>query len=99
MRFLHLASALTTLAVSISSTPTAESPVTYDGYKVYRISTNGNTDVVKENLSSFKYDEWNNDAGNLDIALSPDQESAFNGLGLDFKILHENLGNSIKTES
>lgn len=102
MRFLQLASALTSLAASVSSasSPRAvDAPITYDGYKVYRVSTDGNTDALKETLSALKYDEWNNDAGTLDIALSPDQESAFRGLGLDFKVLHENLGNSIKDEA
>ena len=99
MRFLLFASALASLATSAVANPAAESPITYEGYKVYRIETNGNTDALKEKLSGFKYDEWNNDAGNLDIALSPDQEGAFKSLALDFKVLHQDLGVSIKTES
>ena len=99
MRFLQIASALTSLAVGVASSPAVDSPITYDGYKVYRIETGGKTDALKETLSAFKYDEWNNDAGSLDIALSPDQQDKFAGLGLDFRVLHENLGNSIKTEA
>lgn len=99
MRFLHLASALISLSASVAGTPTVDAPVTYDGYKVFRIKTGGHTAAIEEKLAGFKYDEWNNDAGHLDIALSPDQVGAFNALGLDFKVIHKNLGNSITTES
>jgi hypothetical protein len=63
------------------------------------VETNGNTDALKEKLSGLTYDEWNNDHSTLDIALSPEQLAKFSGLGLQFRVLHENLGNSIKTES
>lgn len=99
MKFLLLASALVSLATNVIASPTVEAPLTYNGYKVLRIKTNGKTSSIVEKLAKLSYDEWNNDANHLDIALAPDQLAAFNGLGLDFKVLHENLGNSINAES
>lgn len=99
MKFLTIASALVTLAVNIRAGPTIEAPVTYDGYKVYRIKTRGQTPAVVRALETLTYDEWNSDGDNFDIALSPDQVPKFAGLGLEYVTLHENLGNSIVAES
>jgi hypothetical protein len=100
MKFLSLASAVASLAVSVVGSPaTVEAPITYDGYKVYRINTNGQTPAVVKALEGLTYDEWESDGNTLDIALSPDQVSKFTGLGLDFRTLHDNLGSSIVAES
>jgi len=99
MKLNILASVLTSLAVSIVATPTVDVPITYEGYRVVRIKTNGRTPAIVKSLEGLKYDEWNSDGNNFDIAIAPDQIAKFTSLGLDFITLHENLGSSIIAES
>ncbi|KAF2689168.1 zinc carboxypeptidase [Lentithecium fluviatile CBS 122367] len=98
MRFLLPTFAL--LSLVASSVVPSVSPISYDGYRVYRVKTGKNLLAIREKLSSFTYSTWNHDlTRNIDLVLSPDQVPAFETLGLDTKCLHEDLGASIVAES
>ena len=73
--------------------------ISYDGYKVFRVKTQGRIDSLRENLSSFSYDEWSQEPTHLDIVISPEELPAFEKLGLDSHCMHQDLGSSIKDES
>lgn len=78
----------------------APQPVSYDGYKVVRVKTGRNLGAVKEKLANLSFDKWNHDVDqHMDIVIAPDQVATFEELGLDFHVMHENLGNSIIAES
>lgn len=74
--------------------------VDYEGYKVFRIYTEHQLAHVQDKLSSLPFDQWNHDvARHIDISVSPEQLAAFEALGLDFHIMHDNLGRSLAEES
>ncbi|KAI1495502.1 zinc carboxypeptidase [Biscogniauxia marginata] len=74
--------------------------ISYDGYKVLRIITDGSSTAVLEKLSVLSFDQWNDDIDNhIDIAIAPDQFATFETLGLKFHVMHDNLGDSIAAES
>jgi uncharacterized protein YneR len=78
-------------------------PVSYDGYKVVRVkpqrglSTAKIYDQVKASVKTFN--EWNFDRDDLTIAVSPESLINFESLGLDYHIMHKDLGQSIAAES
>jgi hypothetical protein len=74
--------------------------VDYEGYKVFRLNTEHGLAQVQEKLSSISFDQWNTDTSrHIDISVSPEQLAAFEALGLDFHVMHENLGRSLAEES
>lgn len=80
----------------------SEKPVSYDGYKVYRIWTHGRVRDIKAQLDEVLtfYDRWNDDVdAHLDVVVAPDEVDAFQDLGLEYKVMHDDLGTSINTES
>jgi hypothetical protein len=85
------------IAVAI---PRDDALVSYDGFKVFRITTGDALDSVQEKLSTFATEPWNRDVSqHIDVALSPDQLADFAALGLDATIMHEDLGADIAAES
>ncbi|KAI1452228.1 hypothetical protein F4805DRAFT_448196 [Annulohypoxylon moriforme] len=90
------------LAASITSIPSADriEAITYDGYKVFRINTHAQPSIIQGKLSNISYEQWNHDIYNhIDILVSPDQIALFESLDLDYKVMHENLADSIAAES
>jgi hypothetical protein len=80
--------------------PRADEPVSYDGFKVFRIATGDDLQAVEEKLASFSAEPWNRDISqHLDIALAPEQLADFEALGLNVTVMHENLGADIAAES
>ncbi|KAI0593144.1 zinc carboxypeptidase [Biscogniauxia sp. FL1348] len=74
--------------------------LSYDGYKVLRVKTNGQPSAVLERLSALAFDEWEHQDGHhVDIVIAPDQLGTFEMLGLDFHVMHDDLGGSIAAES
>lgn len=72
----------------------------YEGYKVFRLKTDNQLAHVQEKLSSISFDQWNLDTvRHIDISVSPEQLAAFEALGLDFHVMHENLRRSLAEES
>lgn len=99
-----LASFLASLAASAAvSAPPSSEFVSYDGYKVFRIKTNGRAaaTAVEAKLSSLSsYEQWNQDIDiHIDVAISPEQLASFDALGLEAHVMHGNLGASIAAES
>ncbi|PNS18355.1 hypothetical protein CAC42_6172 [Sphaceloma murrayae] len=77
-------------------------PVTYDGHKVFRVKTGKAFSEVWEKLSSIapSWEPWNKNVHrHIDVVVSPEQLSAFEELGLDCKVMHENLAESIAVEA
>ncbi|KAI1100361.1 hypothetical protein F4804DRAFT_47574 [Jackrogersella minutella] len=99
MKLIHWASILVSLTASATALPKTD-VVTYDGYKVLRVNTNRHPSVVKEKLSRISYEQWNYDVyKHIDILISPDQIAPFEALNLEYKVMHNDLGDSIGKES
>lgn len=80
--------------------PRADEPVSYDGFKVFRIATGDDLTTVEEKLTSFAAEPWNRDISqHLDIVLAPEQLADFEALGLNVTVMHEDLGADIAAES
>lgn len=75
-------------------------PISYNGYKVFRVRTHQHLDSVQAKLSTINFEQWNHNVlDHIDLSISPDQLSAFESLGLDYHCMHEDLGASISKES
>ncbi|OTB09358.1 hypothetical protein M426DRAFT_50647 [Hypoxylon sp. CI-4A] len=99
MRVIHLIPLLASLAISAPA-PYKADTVSYDGFKVLRINTRGHQSAIKDKLSSISYEQWNDDVyKHIDIIIPPSQVAAFEALGLDYRVMHEDLGDSIAAES
>ncbi|KAI1092061.1 hypothetical protein F5B19DRAFT_492830 [Rostrohypoxylon terebratum] len=88
-------------AVSVSFLKAIQADaVTYNRYKVFRVNTHGHPSIVEKKLSNISYEQWNHDVyKHIDILVSPDQVALFETLDLDYKVMHENLAESITQES
>lgn len=76
-----------------------DEPVSYEGYKVFRIKTYGHTSAVREQLEPLDLLEWSHEVDHVDVSVAPDQLAAFEALGLETHVMHEDLGSSIQAES
>ncbi|KAK7990247.1 hypothetical protein PG990_014527 [Apiospora arundinis] len=100
MKLLILALCLAQLLAGVAAMPNQDNIRSYSGYKVYRINTLGRTSTIQDKLTSLSsYEQWHTDAGHLDVLISPDEAATFEGLGLDFHVMHQDLGASISAES
>lgn len=98
MRATLIAGALS-LLLSLGVDAAEEGAVSYEGYKVFRVKTHGKTSAIREQLAPLSLDEWSHEVDHVDVAVSPEQLSAFQQLGLETQVMHDNLGDSIYTES
>lgn len=99
MRFFQALSYALPLA-SAAVLPLHERSVSYDGYKVFRVTTGDALASVQERLATLQIESWNHDvAQHLDVVISPDQLGAFQSLGLNVTVMHEDLGADIAAES
>ncbi|KAK7402775.1 hypothetical protein QQX98_011484 [Neonectria punicea] len=98
MRFTLSTSLVVPLALSVVAAPSLNVK-SYDGYKVFRVKTHGDESSIEEKLSSLSYEEWAHESQHIDVVLAPSQLDAFEALGLDSHVMHEDLGDSIATES
>ncbi|KAH7318204.1 zinc carboxypeptidase [Stachybotrys elegans] len=100
-----LTSLLASAAAGAAVTPREEqdSPVSYAGFKVFRVATNGRPSRVEARLadSGLVYEQWNDDvATHIDVVVAPGNVAAFEALGsLSYRVMHEDLGASIAAES
>ncbi|KAK0627919.1 hypothetical protein B0T14DRAFT_513544 [Immersiella caudata] len=80
--------------------PGANSKITYDGYKAFRIHTGENEALVKSKVATLKETiNFNMDtAEHLDVVVPPKEVEAFVALGLDSVVIHEDLGADIRAE-
>lgn len=72
--------------------------VSYTGYQVLRIKTLGHLAEVQKKLSTISYQQWEDTDTHVDIVVSPDQLEKLQSLGLDYRTLHQDLGDSIEKE-
>ncbi|KAK6346611.1 hypothetical protein TWF696_006731 [Orbilia brochopaga] len=87
--------------VSAAAISSAEKPITYDGYKVFRIDTHGRARgaVIEKMLQGLKAVQYNYDTDtNIEIAVAPEDLGKFERMRLDFEVLDEDLGASIRAE-
>lgn len=87
------------LVASARAAVAEDEPISYDGYKVFRIKTHGHTADVREQLEPLALNEWTHEIDHVDVSVSPDQLAAFEALGLDTHVMHEDLGSSIQAEA
>jgi hypothetical protein len=86
-------------AIGAAIAAPAETAVSYSGYEVLRINTNGDVAGIKSKLASITYEQWHLDEAALDISLPADQVATFESLGLDYNVMHKDLGAAIEAES
>ncbi|KAJ8132919.1 hypothetical protein O1611_g705 [Lasiodiplodia mahajangana] len=100
MRAASLGYVLAAVAVGASTIRTNKLSLPYDGFKVFRVKTHAHPSTVQEKLSNITFEQWNHDINShIDIVVAPDQLAAFAELGLEFDVMHEDLGASIAAES
>ncbi|WYZ45709.1 hypothetical protein EsH8_VIII_001025 [Colletotrichum jinshuiense] len=98
MKTALVTSVLATLAAGFSFHK--RNPVSYEGYQVLRVKTLSQLATVQEKLATVPHEQWNHDVDtHIDIVISPDQIETVESLGLDYRILHKDLGESIASES
>jgi carboxypeptidase A4 len=79
--------------------PRDTQPVSYNGYKVFRIETGDSLASVEEVLAPLALEPWNRDVTrHMDIMLAPDQLDSFTALDLNATVMHEDLGCDIAAE-
>jgi hypothetical protein len=99
MRLLAAVAVLLGPLALATAVPQLEHRVSYDGYRVYRIATHHNAASVKAQLKGFATVPFNLDTDeHLDVAIPPGQISAFESLGLETEVMHEDLGADIAEE-
>lgn len=86
-------------AIGAAIAAPTETAVSYSGYEVLRIKTNGDAAGIKSKLASLTYEQWHLDEAALDISLPADQVATFQSLGLDYQVMHQDLGAAIEAES
>lgn len=73
--------------------------VSYDGYKVVRVDTHTDVEAVESRIASLHTVNFNpGTSDHLDLAVGPEDVETFEALGLDYKVVHEDLGADIKLE-
>ncbi|KAF2807181.1 uncharacterized protein BDZ99DRAFT_465111 [Mytilinidion resinicola] len=99
MKFLTLALASAALASAVS----VPAKITYDGFKVYRVSVGSNVAAVKSIMSKLQLESWTGRPkanGFVDLMVPPTQVENFEAdtADLSIQLMHEDLGLSIADE-
>lgn len=101
MRFLHSAVLLASVAAA-NNLDVANSKVSYDGYKVFRVATHNEPEKVKAEVADVKSAVAMNVDVNefLDIAVAREDVEQFKATvaGLDVTVINEDIGKDIKLE-
>lgn len=100
MKVLALALACAALTSAVSVPP----KVTYDGFKVYRVSVGSKVAAVKSMISKLQLESWTGKPkadGVIDLMVPPTQVEKFEAdtADLSIEVMHEDLGLSIAEES
>lgn len=101
MRFLRAALLLAPLAVGVQVDRRGRE--VYDGYKVFRVITDGEVGEFESQLQSLSAIELSRNRGHIDshhfdIAVPPESLDAFNALNYEAETLTEDLGADIALE-
>lgn len=79
--------------------PAEEEKITYDGFKVFRVATHHDPAEVKNKVASLQAISLNmDDEEHLDLAVAPTDVQAFEELGLETAVMHEDLGADIRAQ-
>lgn len=92
--------ALTAFTAAVANN-NAPAGVSYDGYRVYRIATQGPIDELKKKLDNALpyYIQWSEDVDRfMDVVIPPQGQATFESLELNYKLTHQDLGSSIASE-
>ncbi|KAI2638294.1 hypothetical protein GGS21DRAFT_465774 [Xylaria nigripes] len=101
MRFLRAALFIAPLAVGIQVDRRGRE--IYDGFKVFRVVTEGDPGQFEAQLQSLSVVELSRNHGHIDkqlfdVAVPPESLDAFNALNYDIEILTEDLGENVALE-
>ena len=101
MRFLHSAVLLASLAAA-NNLNVADSKVSYEGYKLFRVATHNEPEKVKAEVTDVKSAVAMNVDVNefLDIAVAREDVEQFKATvaGLDVTVINEDIGKDIQLE-
>ncbi|KAM0334551.1 hypothetical protein ACHAQA_001581 [Verticillium albo-atrum] len=76
-----------------------EAYVSYDGFKVFHVDTHQDDAAIADKIAEFRlvdFDEGSPEG--LDLAIAPEHIEAFEALGLDTVVVHEDLGADLLRE-
>jgi hypothetical protein len=71
----------------------------HDGSRVYRVKAGRRLTSIHKRLTGVASNTWNQAHGNLDVVIPRSQIEVFESMGLNTRILHSDLGESIVKES
>lgn len=93
--------AVASAALGLLALPFAAAKVSYDGYKAFHINSGHSHDDIAKSLEQLDFIslECEGSHQGFDIAVAPQSVAAFEKLGLDFKVVHEDLGADIAAEA
>src|SRR5688572_32321753 len=89
---------LALFAASVAAVPQSK-PKSYKGYTVFRVNTHGKTETVEAQLADIEHDEWDSGPSHIDLLIGPDELKAFEELGLESRVMHKDLADSISVEN
>ncbi|KAK6507866.1 hypothetical protein TWF481_006288 [Arthrobotrys musiformis] len=96
MKFLALLSLVAPLA---SAAVIPDKVITYDGYRVVRISTHGRGQAIERQLKTLNAVQYNFDTKErIEIAIAPEDLPKFEKMKLEYEVIDEDLGASIIAE-
>lgn len=100
---LRLATCLAWTLLSAATEAGAHTPRSYDGHKVVRVraSSARSAPQLRQQLVGLGLQPWQTQpvGGSIDVAIPPSALGAFEALGLDYQVMHEDLGASVAAES
>lgn len=75
--------------------------VTYEGHKVYRVTTPEGTSAMEERLAGLSVTmmEDHHPETWVDVVVSPEAHAEFEAMGLETEVLHEDLARDIAAEA
>jgi hypothetical protein len=93
----HVLTLILPLVVADRLAPRGEF-VSYHGYKVVNIDTHGDSSLL-EKISSLHTVDLSHETGDhIDLAVAPDDIAAFEALGIDHSVVHDDLGADLALE-
>lgn len=87
------------LSIAAGAATSSPEAVSYDGYSVRRVMAGRNAASIKERLATIPHETLNQVRGEWDVLIAPEHAGAFNALRLKSRVVHADLGESIKRES
>ncbi|KAL6704066.1 hypothetical protein ACN47E_008830 [Coniothyrium glycines] len=86
-------------ALAAGAAPSSPEPITYDGYTVHRVVAGRDTASLKARLATIPHEVLNQVRGEWDVLVGREHANAFDALRLKSRVVHADLGASIKRES